>query len=64
MERVTVLQGIRLTPSDLAILRALAGPRGNSKLIRGLIRTEAQRRGLPAVRGRDLERLPQAAPGR
>lgn len=46
MEKVTVLQGIRLTPSDLATLRVLAGPRGNSKLIRRLIRAEAARRAI------------------
>jgi len=43
-EKSTVLQGIRLTPGDLATLRMLGGPRGGSKLIRELIRAEKARR--------------------
>ena len=42
--RCTVNTGIRLDPETIATLKKLAGPRGGSKLIRGLIRAEAARR--------------------
>jgi len=45
-ERVTILQGIRLTPTDYAVLRSMAGPRGGSAFVRALIRAEAARREL------------------
>ena len=46
MEKATVLQGIRLTPADYVLLRQLAGPRGGSRLVRGLLRAEAARRAI------------------
>lgn len=50
-ERITVIQGVRLTPSDAETLRVLAGPRGGSKLIRQLIRAEAARRQIIGAEG-------------
>lgn len=57
MEKASILQGVRLTPSDLATLRQLAGPRGGSQLIRDLIRAEAARRALLAG-GRGPDKRP------
>ena len=42
--KCSVNTGIRLDPVTFETLRQLAGPRGGSKLVRALIRSEAARR--------------------
>lgn len=45
-QQFTINTGIRLDADTADILRQLAGPRGGSKLIRGLLRAEAARRAI------------------